>query len=132
MKKTVLSLFMAFSTLAVFAQEKAAKIEFKEKVINVGKVIVGEEVKATYEFTNTGEAPLVISEVRTGCGCTVSEKPKEPVAPGKDGVIVVKYVRNQRPTHIRRTITVLSNASNAVNQTTMLDLRGEIVAKLEK
>lgn len=131
MKKTVLLLFLGLATLTMTAQEKTAQIEFKEKTINLGKLIVGSEVKAAFEFTNTGEAPLVITDVKTGCGCTVSEKPTEPIAPGEDGKIVVQYVRNQKPTDIRRSITVLSNASNAANNATVIHLRGELVEKVE-
>lgn len=131
MKKAVLFFFLGISTLAVYSQDKVAKIEFKEKTINLGKVAVGSEVKAAYEFTNTGDAPLVISDVKTGCGCTVSEKPNKPIAPGENGTIVVQYVRNQKPTDIRRSITVLSNAANAENNATVIHLRGELVDKIE-
>ena len=62
-------------------------------------------------FTNTGDAPLVISKAYSTCGCTVPSPPKDPIAPGESGVIKVKYDTNRSPGPIRKTITVYTNAS---------------------
>ncbi|MEO6914533.1 MAG: DUF1573 domain-containing protein, partial [Chitinophagaceae bacterium] len=62
-------------------------VEWKEKTIDYGKIPEGQKLDLVYHFTNTGEKPLVIEKVEPGCGCTLAETPKEPIAPGKEGVI---------------------------------------------
>ena len=83
--------FMAFSA-ASFAQA-GPKIEFlaKDNTIDYGKVSKDSDSGLrTFEFKNTGDAPLVILNVQSTCGCTIPTKPKEPIMPGKIGKIDVK------------------------------------------
>ena len=56
-----------------------------------GKVKEGSVVELTWRFVNNGTRPLIISNVSAGCGCTVAEKPEEPIAAGKEGVIRAKF-----------------------------------------
>ncbi|HEY9364112.1 MAG TPA: DUF1573 domain-containing protein [Chitinophagaceae bacterium] len=58
---------------------------------NIGKVAEGQVVEVTYRFKNVGEKPLIVSNVRAGCGCTVAEKPEEPIAPGEESRITAKF-----------------------------------------
>ena len=81
----------------------------------------------SFEFTNTGDEPLIISNVQSTCGCTVPSKPTEPIAPGKTGKIEVKY--NMNPGPIRKTITVETNAVNAEEGRVVLKIKGEVIAK---
>lgn len=97
---------------AVQAQDKA-QIKFKQETIDYGDVQKGADGVRIFEFTNTGKAPLVITDVKSSCGCTVPEKPKDPIAPGANGVIKVKY-DTKRVGPIRKTITVYSNADEPV------------------
>ena len=108
MKKTVLMLFVGLLSLGMYAQE-TAKIEFKSETIDYGEIERGSDGVRVFEFTNTGDAPLVISNVRSSCGCTIPKKPEEPIMPGKTGKIEVKYDTN-RVGPIRKAITVTSNA----------------------
>lgn len=67
-------------------------ITFEEKVHDFGKVKEGEVVTKIFKFTNTGEAPLIISNASSSCGCTVPEYPKDtPIAPGESGELKVQY-----------------------------------------
>ena len=93
---------------AVQAQE-SAKIEFKSEVIDYGEIKKGSDGIRVFEFTNTGNIPLVITDVTSSCGCTIPEKPEGPIAPGENGEIKVKY-DTSKPGPIRKTITVYSNA----------------------
>ncbi|MCB0371914.1 MAG: DUF1573 domain-containing protein, partial [Muricauda sp.] len=85
MKKTVLVLFLGLISLGIYAQETTAKIEFKSETIDYGDIDKGSDGVRVFEFTNTGTAPLVISDVRSSCGCTIPKKPEEPIMPGKTG-----------------------------------------------
>ena len=78
-----------------------------------------------FEFTNTGDAQLVISDVKSSCGCTVPKKPDGPIAPGASGTIEVKY-DTKRVGPIRKTITVYSNADEPIKA---LKIKGEILAE---
>lgn len=109
MKKTVLMLFVGLVSLGIYAQDATAKIEFKSETIDYGEIDKGSDGVRVFEFTNTGTAPLVISAVRSSCGCTIPKKPEEPIMPGQTGQIEVKYDTN-RVGPIRKAITVTSNA----------------------
>lgn len=124
MKKIITILFIGVMSLGLYAQDKkVAKIEFKTDVIDYGTIDKGADGVRTFEFTNTGDAPLVISNVKSTCGCTIPKKPKGPIMPGKTGEIEVKYNTNLvRP--IRKTITVISNADTP---TVALKIKGLVV-----
>ncbi|MFN3969697.1 DUF1573 domain-containing protein [Flavobacterium sp.] len=128
MKKYILIATILVNAV-VFAQT-GPKIEFKDKdnTIDYGKVNKEEDNGIrVFEFTNTGDAPLIISNVQSSCGCTVPSKPTEPIAPGKTGKIEVKY--NMNPGPIRKTITVETNAINAEEGRVVLKIKGEVIVK---
>lgn len=62
---------------------------------NFGTMKQGETLNVTFRFKNTGDKPLVISDVTAGCGCTIPEKPKEPIAPGQTGEIKAQFDSNR-------------------------------------
>ncbi|MCC6817020.1 MAG: DUF1573 domain-containing protein [Saprospiraceae bacterium] len=66
-------------------------VEFEEMVHDFGEVMEGSMVKHQYKFKNTGNEPLVISDAKGSCGCTVPDWPREPVPPGGTGVINVQF-----------------------------------------
>ena len=124
MKKFVaLTLFVIMGT-ALNAQTKVAKIEFKEDTIDYGEVAKGSDGVRVFEFKNTGNIPLVISNVASSCGCTIPKKPEGPIQPGETGIIEVKYDTN-RVGPIRKTITV---TSNAVTPNVALKIKGKVLA----
>jgi len=127
MRKLVLLVaFVGFSSLS-FGQ---AKIEFmaKDNTIDYGTVTKdADNGLRSFEFKNSGNAPLIITNVQSTCGCTVPAFPKEPILPGKTGKIDVKY--NMAPGPIRKTITVESNASNYENGKIPLKIKGDVIVK---
>ncbi|MCL8006761.1 DUF1573 domain-containing protein [Gelidibacter japonicus] len=123
MKNLIAILFVGMLSISAFAQEKVAKIEFKTDVIDYGTIEKGADGLRVFEFTNTGNAPLIITRVTSTCGCTVPKKPEGPILPGQTGEIQVKY-DTQRVNPIRKTITVLSNADTP---TVALKIKGEVV-----
>jgi hypothetical protein len=127
--KKIIVLAAVFATTLGFSQ---AKIEFKAKdnTIDYGTVSKGEDDGVRdFIFTNTGDAPLIISNVQSTCGCTVPTKPTAPIMPGKSDKISVKY--NMNPGPIRKTITVESNATNYEGGRVALKIKGEVIVKQE-
>jgi hypothetical protein len=120
MKQLITILFIGLVSFSVNAQ---AKIEFKTDTIDYGTVEKGSNGVRVFEFTNTGNEPLIISKVSSSCGCTIPKKPKDPILPGKTGEIEVKYDTN-RVNPIRKTITVISNAETP---TVALKIKGEVI-----
>ena len=128
MKKGIFILSLLVNAF-IYAQV-GPKIEFKAKdnTIDYGKVSKDDDSGIrTFEFTNIGDASLVITNVQSTCGCTVPSKPTEPIAPGMTGKIDVKY--NMNPGPIRKTITVESNAVNGEDGSVILKIIGEVILK---
>ncbi|RMA57823.1 DUF1573 domain-containing protein [Ulvibacter antarcticus] len=121
MKKLVL---IAVVALVSFAANAQAKIVFKSDTIDYGEISKGSDGIRVFEFTNTGDAPLIISDVKSSCGCTVPKKPDGPVAPGASSTVQVKYDTN-RVGPIRKTVTVYSNADEPIKA---LKIKGEVLA----
>ena len=69
-----------------------AKISFTEKSYNFGDITQGDKVEYTFEFENVGNEPLILSDVRTTCGCTAPQWPKEPIAPGASAKLKVVFI----------------------------------------
>lgn len=106
--KTILSFIaVCFITLTVSAQE----FKFETETIDYGKIAYGSEGKRVFEFTNIGEAPIIIKDIVSPCGCTVPTKPEKPIMPGKKGQIEVSY-DTKRLGGFSKTLTVISNAKN--------------------
>jgi hypothetical protein len=82
---------------------------------NLGSINKGAVVEISWKFKNTGDKPLIIQDVRPGCGCTVAEKPTEPIAPGAEGVIRAKYDSENGSGTIHKEMTVLANNKNRNN-----------------
>lgn len=126
MKNILLVLITLGFNLISVAQ---AKIEFKDKdnTIDYGTISLNSDNGVrVFEFTNTGTEPLIITDVKSTCGCTIPTKPTEPILPGKAGKIEVKYNMSIGP--IRKTITVESNAVNYESGMVPLKIKGTVVA----
>lgn len=128
MKKIVtLMMFVLFSSIG-FAQH-GAKIDFKTEnnTIDYGTITKGRDNGVrVFEFTNTGDAPLVIFSIQSTANVTIISKPNDSILPGKTAQIEVKY--NLVPGPIRKTITVESNAVNYDNGRVPLKIKGDVVA----
>lgn len=128
MKNLAIYIILLFISSTGFSQS-GPKIEFKAKDNTIDYGIVTKKKDngiRSFEFTNTGDAPLIITNVLSTCGCTVPTKPTEPIMPGKTGKIDVKY--NMNPGPIRKTITVESNAVNYESGRIALKIKGEVIA----
>ena len=104
--KTIGTLFFALSlSLSVNSQE----FKFETETIDYGTILKESNGERVFIFTNVGDAPLIISNIQSSCGCTVPEKPKEPIMPGEKGEIKVGY-DTKRIGGFSKQITIFSNA----------------------
>lgn len=97
------------------------KISFTKQIHDYGTLRYGANGQCTFEFTNTGNAPLIISDAKGSCNCTVPEWPKEPIPPGGKGKIIVKY-DTKKSGPINKSVTITSNATNEA--VVMLRIKG--------
>lgn len=100
-------------------------VQLIDTIYNFGKAKEGEIVEYNYRFKNTGSKPLIVVKATASCGCTVPEKPDQPILPGETGFIKVKFDSKGRVGHADKKIMVISNANPAFPD--ML-LTGEVLA----
>ncbi|WP_074410358.1 MULTISPECIES: DUF1573 domain-containing protein [Aquimarina] len=84
-------------------------MDFAEINHNFGTINEGDIVEHKFTFTNTGKAPLVIISAKGSCGCTVSKWPKEPIAPGATGDMMVTFNSNGKPNMQNKQVTITAN-----------------------
>jgi len=115
--KYLLSITLIFVISLSFAQEEeklsGAKIAFTESSFDFGDINQGDRVEHVFEFENTGTDALVLTDVRTTCGCTAPEWPREPIAPGETSSIMVRFNSTGKVGLQNKVITVMSNAVNS-------------------
>lgn len=104
----------------------APKFEFTEESHDFGKINEGDVVEHTFKFKNTGNAPLVIQNATASCGCTVPSYPKEPVAPGEEGEILVKFNSQNKPGVQNKTVSLTANTEPSV---TRLYIKSNVISK---
>jgi hypothetical protein len=102
-----------------------AKMEFEQETFDMGKMKEGEEISQSFKFKNTGKSPLVISDAKGSCGCTVPEWPRAPIAPGESGEIRFKFNSKGKSGLQDKTITIVANTNP--NQT-VLHIKGEVLS----
>ena len=120
-----------FAVATMFAQNPTtnkvensggAEITFETEVIDYGTIPQNADGVRKFVFTNTGNAPLIISNAKGSCGCTVPSWPKKPINPGETAEISVKYATS-RLGPINKSVTV---TSNAVTPTKVLRIKGNV------
>ncbi len=86
-----------------------AKMSFEQTVYDFGEVEAGEVIVHTFEFENTGRVPLVITDARSTCGCTVPEYPEEMIYPGDKGKISVRFNTTNMLRAQRKPVIITAN-----------------------
>ncbi len=104
--------------------EQKPVMSFDHTVFDFEKLTTGQSVEHTYEFTNRGNAPLIVSSAVSSCGCTVPAFSGDPVAPGEKGKIVVRFDSEGKLGVQERQVTVVTNAQP---DRYLLTLRGTVV-----
>lgn len=96
------------------AQSKPlTNLVLSEDSFNFGDIKKGTEKDHTYQVTNTGKNPLIISAVKPGCGCTVPDYSKEPILPGKKGYITLKFDSSNFDGAIHKQAEIFANVEKA-------------------
>ena len=127
MNKLVFTFFALLLSIAVMAQtgtEKAAKngpkITFQETEYNFGDIQQGEKVEHVFTFENTGNEALILSNVMTTCGCTATDWPRDPIAPGKTADIKVVFNSAGKMGRQNKVVTIVSNAVNSQERVSLV------------
>ncbi|HAQ65957.1 MAG TPA: hypothetical protein DCR43_08935 [Bacteroidales bacterium] len=139
MKKFVVAVLVLFVSASVtYGQETKTPVNKNAPVMTFSKKLIDESGSVVWDygtiqkdgdgnsyftFVNTGKEPLILSDVRSSCGCTVPKWPREPILPGQIDTIKVRY-DTKRLGIINKTITVMSNANNSP---IILRIKGKII-----
>jgi len=120
MKKFLVFIAVLGLVAPAFAQEASTAkvggpvISFEKKTHDFGDIFQGDKVEETFKFTNTGNEPLIIVDVKVTCGCTTPKGwPKDPIPPGGKGEVTVAFNSAGKMGRVDKTVTVVSNAVNA-------------------
>lgn len=136
MKKLLLAIALISSVMVAQAQTNASTVKeaadgpvmkFETSVVDYGLIEHNADGKREFVLTNTGNAPLIISNAKGSCGCTVPTWPKAPIAPGESASIGVKYATN-RIGKFTKTITLTTNTEE---KTKILTIKGEVKKPVE-
>jgi len=128
MKKVFLSLGIALLSITAATAQDAKKgaeqvktstlavenMAFATDNHSFGTVAEGPTADFEFQFKNTGKEPIVIQRVQASCGCTTPSYTKEPIAPGKTGIVKASYNTLGRPGEFNKNLTVISNAGTKV------------------
>ena len=128
----ILSLFVckgisqetAKTATTTIAPASQADIKFEKMVHDYGTIKQAADGGCEFIFKNTGKEPLIITNCQGSCGCTVPSCPKEPILPGKTGVIKVHY-DTKRVGPISKTVSVQSNAISGMQT---IQIKGTVEA----
>ena len=130
MKHIFLLVFLCFGAVTIKAQTannsnpNAPEIVFEKELHDFGQIDQGSNGTYEFKFKNTGKEPLIISDAKGSCGCTVPSWPKEPVKPGASATLKVTY-DTKRVGTFSKTVTITSNAKSSVKT---ISIKGDVKA----
>lgn len=111
MKIKFLFILLLVVSLGIFAQE----FQFETEVINYGKIQKGADGDRLFTFTNVGNAPIIIKDIKTSCDCAVPKKPGRPIMPGEKATLTVSY-DTSKTGGFSKEIIIFSNAKNKIKR----------------
>lgn len=112
-------------TVALADTSNAPAFKFEKEVYDFGEIKEGEKVTHDFKFKNIGKSPLIISSATATCGCTIPDYPKEPIAPGAEGVIRVVFNGVGK---IGMQNKIVSITANTIPSLTELNILGNVIA----
>ena len=87
-------------------------IKWVDTLFTFDSIKQGDKISFKYKCINTGNKPLVLTEVRPGCGCTVADFSKEAILPNKEGWVTASFDSKRFCDQVNKSILVVSNTSN--------------------
>lgn len=99
-------------------QKNMPEMSFAESEFDFGRIKKGQAQEHIFTFTNTGKAPLIITDTKTSCGCTTPKVPKEPIAPGEKSEIVVRF-NGSGAGQVSKSVTIMNNTTQGSHQLTI-------------
>ena len=126
MRKVIIlcAVVLGFISMTAMQTDNKAEFKFAEETFDFGKIAQGKPVTHEFKFTNSGEEPLIITNVESTCGCTVPKYTTTPIKKGESGVITVTY-NAAAVSPFTKAVTVKSNAKTPVK---VLYIKGEVTA----
>lgn len=116
-------------TMNEAALKAPTTVQVIDSVHNFGTIKEGELVLFNFRFKNTGNNPLVIIDAKASCGCTIAEKPEQPIMPGEIGYIKARFNSEHKPGEAYKAIAITSNATPAFPE---LLMKGTVIGKTEE
>lgn len=110
-------------------EDSATTIAFDAPVFNFGEVIEGTTVEHVFEFKNSGDLPLLISDAQSTCGCTVPEWPKTPIDAGQTGRMVVRFDTEGKIENQVKKVTITANTYPGQTEIALI---GKVIPKLSE
>ena len=105
------------------ALEDMPTMTFKDTVFSFGTIKEGDVVKKEFEFVNEGKNPLIISNAKGSCGCTVPDYPAQPIPPGKTGMIKVEFHSQGKVGHQEKSVSITTNSNRGTH---ILYVKGDV------
>lgn len=124
-KSTTASDTEAVASVSEVDTDNVPAFKFEKSVYDFGQITDGEKVSYDFKFKNIGKSPLIITSATSTCGCTVPEYPKEPVAPGAEGLIRVVFNSAGKPGMQNKIVTI---TANTIPSNTELNILGNVKA----
>ena len=126
MKKLIIlcSVVFLFASVTAFKVEEKAEFKFEKETHDFGKIPQGKPVSVEFKFTNTGNEPLIITNIESVCGCTVPKYTNTPILKGQTGTITVTY-NAAALAPFSKGLTIRSNAKTPIK---LIYIKGEVVA----
>ncbi len=118
----------ASASVEMVSNQGTPVFTFTQEAHDFGVIEEGTKAEHDFAFTNTGDAPLIISNAKGSCGCTVPQWPREPIAPGETGMIHVVFDSSGKPGQQTKQVTL--NA-NTVPNTKVLTINAQVQPKPE-
>ena len=110
----------------VSSQSPMPEFNFEKDLHDFGQLIDGEKVSYSFKFTNSGNAPLIITNAKGSCGCTVPNWPKDPISPGETGTIDVTFNSSGRIGRQNKAITLTANTNPSRK---VVNITSEVISK---
>lgn len=124
MKNFLLSVFSLVICSVAIAQKKPDDVaKFATEVINMGKLPQNIPAKVTFRLTNISKEPLIIEDAKPTCGCTIGNYTKEPIMPGKQGIITATYSAASLNSFEKQ----LNVKFAGINEMKMITIKGEVL-----